>query len=451
MERLTIQLFDNTGKLVAELPVTDEVSHFYNEGVRLAYEGKMEKSINSFQQAITLEPRFTDAHYNLAVSYYALGRIEEAKTEYELVLDHRPQDVDALNNLGTIFAINGDLERAKELFTKALEFDEEFALTHRNLAAYYQTIGDTVKTEYHFHKAKELDNKVFDREPGPPKIKNPQRQESFLSLLTKNPKGTTALMSLANSADEAQLIVELIEDQNVEMLMNWFCTKEDRQEKLVAIASELDDASDLVMSLLSAGTTYVALKPEGQAQTAGFIDPGRIDPKERKNIRQNYELVFAKPIDPDGALHSNHLYLAARCVSVAKKVSPQLVTIIMDRFLIEFELEIAPPERAIRTIGEMGNIAIDPLMEFIKDSQRDTFSREDAALALGAVGSDNVIKSLGEWLDEVETEDAAMPLYALGITKNPKAIPIIQSWMQNKQTHPKMWVAQEALAKLKRS
>ena len=90
-------------------------------------------------------------------------------------------------------------------------------------------------------------------------------------------------------------------------------------------------------------------------------------------------------------------------------------------------------------------------MEFIKDSQRDTFSREDAALALGAVGSDNVIKSLGEWLDEVETEDAAMPLYALGITKNPKAIPIIQSWMQNKQTHPKMWVAQEALAKLKRS
>ena len=273
----------------------------------------------------------------------------------------------------------------------------------------------------------------------------------FIDWLVRNPKGSTAMIGLASDAEESRIVVELIESQNVETLMNWICVKEERQEKLVAMASEIDDASDLVTNLLSAGTTYVALKSKGQVQTADFIDPSEVDPRERKNIRQNYELIFAKQIDPNGALHSNHLYVAARCVGVAKKVDPQLVSIIMDRFLIEFELEIAPPERAIRTIGEMGNIAIDPLMEFIKDSQRDTFSREDAALALGAVGSDNVIKSLGEWLDEVETEDAAMPLYALGITKNPKAIPIIQLWMQNNQTHPKMWVAQEALAKLKRS
>lgn len=274
-------------------------------------------------------------------------------------------------------------------------------------------------------------------------------QESFIDWLTRKPNGQAAMMGLADNAQESAFIVDVLSERNEELLINWICTKEARQEKLVAMAAEIDDASDLIRILLSAGTTYVALIPKDRGQQDSLIDPGSIRFEDRKNIRQNYELFFAKQIDPDGALHSNHLYVAARCLSVAKKVDTQWRNLIFDRLLIEFDLEVAPPEKAIGAFAQMANMAIEPLMNFIKDSSRDTFSREDAALALGAIGNDTVVHSLGDWLKNIESRDSAIPLYALGRTNNKKAIPLIEAWVKNNQGHEKIWVAQEALAKLK--
>ena len=142
----------------------------WHEAQRCLHGDRPEKAVTYLQRAVELDPKFTDAHYNLAVLYYQLGQLEAACREYEVILTLQPQDVDVLNNLGTIKASRGSLEEAKEMFDKALAIDAEFALTHRNLAAYYQRKGEIEKTAEHARRAKELDSKVFEREPGPPKL-----------------------------------------------------------------------------------------------------------------------------------------------------------------------------------------------------------------------------------------------------------------------------------------
>ena len=142
----------------------------YNAGVEHVKAGRLMDALSLFKKAVDLDPEFRDAHYNLGVTYYALGRLDDAKHEYEVVVKLRPNDVDALNNLGTILALSSKLDLAKELFDRALNFDPDFALTYRNLAAYYKTIGDEEKMAEYAAKAIELDRKVFEKEPGEPRI-----------------------------------------------------------------------------------------------------------------------------------------------------------------------------------------------------------------------------------------------------------------------------------------
>ena len=171
-ERLVMKIFDKSGREIAEIPITNPAAEEYNERIDLINKGKLQQAIISFKRAVEIEPRFIDAHYNLAVTYYALSRNEEARREYEIVLGFRPNDVDALNNLGVILYLKGEHGQAKQLFDKALAIDSEYALTHRNLAAYYKMKGDITKTAEHVRRAIEIDKQVFDREPGPPRLKS---------------------------------------------------------------------------------------------------------------------------------------------------------------------------------------------------------------------------------------------------------------------------------------
>ncbi len=169
-EKTVMKLFDASGRQIAEIPLSHRAVEVYNKGVDFSKQCDTERAIALFKEAIRMEPRCIDAHYNLAVTYYACKQMVSARKEYEKVLELRPQDVDALNNLGAIIALGGELEQAKKLFDKALNFDPNFALTHRNLAAYYKAKGDITKIAEHVKKAIELDAGVFDREPGPPRI-----------------------------------------------------------------------------------------------------------------------------------------------------------------------------------------------------------------------------------------------------------------------------------------
>lgn len=151
---------------------------------------------------------------------------------------------------------------------------------------------------------------------------------------------------------------------------------------------------------------------------------------------------------PLGKLHSEHLYLAARCIGCAKVVGEKMVNLVINHLLSEFDLEITFPQAAIAVFGDIGERAIATLMEYLKDRRKETFSREDAALALGAIGTDRVVEELTIYLNEADYDDKAMSLYALGKTRNPKARQPILNFLRSYPNHPKTWVAKNALEKI---
>jgi len=61
-------------------------------GVVLTAQGRTEEAIDQFITAIRINPRYVEAHINLAIAYYELGYTEQAKAHYQQVLEYDPDN-----------------------------------------------------------------------------------------------------------------------------------------------------------------------------------------------------------------------------------------------------------------------------------------------------------------------------------------------------------------------
>lgn len=209
---------------------------------------------------------------------------------------------------------------------------------------------------------------------------------------------------------------------------------------VLELISELDDGSDVVANILSGGRIKIAQPGE---EVVGVVGTWTTDNSDVKTAN----LIAA--IGDNGGVFTEHFYFAAECAGKAKIIDQKLVQLIITALLHEFDLELAPPQRAIQAFGHLGDRAVPFLMNYIKNRSRETFSREDAALSLGKIGTNLVVEELTEWLNDCESGDEAMPIYALGFTRNVKAISVVENWISANPTHGKMWVATDALSRLK--
>jgi len=82
-----------------------------------------ESAISNFQKAVELEPRFTDAHVNLATAYYLWGLKEKALATYEKALKSNPDSTTILFNLGMLCYLEKDLKSAKSKWNEVLKID----------------------------------------------------------------------------------------------------------------------------------------------------------------------------------------------------------------------------------------------------------------------------------------------------------------------------------------
>lgn len=264
---------------------------------------------------------------------------------------------------------------------------------------------------------------------------------------------TTLVMEANLNPNLAPKLADHLEIEDYGGLTRTLISSGSNPELIVKISNELDNATLVVDALLAGCVICVALEPKdpnirGNIPGTNLVDPYTIELEHRGEIRDKYNLVFSRPIPPKGELHSDHLYWAGLCIGAAGFVDKKLVDEVVGRLLLEFDLEAHPPYRAIETFAAMGEIGVQPLLNYVKDQTKDTFSREDAAIALGTIGTDAVVAEVGSWLDEISIEDAAMPLYTLGNTKNIGAKSVIEDWMGRNKSHSKYRVAEEALARL---
>jgi len=140
-------------------------------------------------------------------------------------------------------------------------------------------------------------------------------------------------------------------------------------------------------------------------------------------------------------------YKAAALVGSAAYVDKGTVEWIVDLLLLEFDVERWHPRGAIAALTAMGNATIEHLLPYMLDPLQDTFSREDAAIALGRIGTRQVVEALAKAGAEASSRNVKMVVYALGHTGNPRTIKALRDLAPKVSTLSE-WVLRNALTSL---
>ena len=61
-----------------------------------------ERSVEAFGKAIQIKQDFSEAYFNLGVSYVGLGKYKEAREALEKVIQMKPDSADAYESLGAV-------------------------------------------------------------------------------------------------------------------------------------------------------------------------------------------------------------------------------------------------------------------------------------------------------------------------------------------------------------
>ena len=104
--------------------------------------GQTDEAIRHLRQAIEIDPKYADARYNLGSALLQLGRPDEAILQLQIALQIKPSDADSHYNLGTAFLQIGRREEAIVNLEKALERKPEDPEVLNNLAWMLATSAD---------------------------------------------------------------------------------------------------------------------------------------------------------------------------------------------------------------------------------------------------------------------------------------------------------------------
>ena len=115
--------------------------------------GELEGAAKMFEIAVSINPKYAEAHFNLGVMSQDLGRLEPAIDSYKMAISISPNYSDAYNNLGNIFLELGQYEAAIENFEWALAYQHDFAEAHNNLGDALNRYGRTEAAIDSFKKA----------------------------------------------------------------------------------------------------------------------------------------------------------------------------------------------------------------------------------------------------------------------------------------------------------
>lgn len=96
---LTLVAF-NAGMPVFAEELSEEdiqaANNAYKTGVSLVQSRAYDSAIEAFQQAISINPKMTDAYYNIAAIYISQGKVDDAYEVYMKILAINPRDYDVI-------------------------------------------------------------------------------------------------------------------------------------------------------------------------------------------------------------------------------------------------------------------------------------------------------------------------------------------------------------------
>jgi len=99
----------------------------YDEAGKLFDQEKFNDAVELYTKAIEIDPEYSSAYFNRALTYTELGEYEKALRDIDIVLKFEPNAFDAYYLMGRIAELQHDYEGAKEWFEKALSINPNYA------------------------------------------------------------------------------------------------------------------------------------------------------------------------------------------------------------------------------------------------------------------------------------------------------------------------------------
>jgi len=120
----------------------DLATAFYNRGNAYSTKGDNDRAIRDYDEAIRLNPKFSDAFYNRGNVVLDKGDNDRAIRDYDEAIRLNPKFSDAFYNRGRAYDTKGDYDRAIPEYDEAVRVNPEFAEAFINRGNMYREKGD---------------------------------------------------------------------------------------------------------------------------------------------------------------------------------------------------------------------------------------------------------------------------------------------------------------------
>jgi protein O-GlcNAc transferase len=120
----------------------DYADVYNNMGITLRDKGDSELAIGCYKQAIKIRPDYADAYHNMGVSLRDIGDVESAIDCYKQAIQIRPDHADAYNSLGISLRDKGDVESAIDCYKQAINIKPDYADAYNNMGISMHDKGD---------------------------------------------------------------------------------------------------------------------------------------------------------------------------------------------------------------------------------------------------------------------------------------------------------------------
>jgi len=144
----------------------DESAALFKKGVEHHNRGRYKKAIKMYEETLRTYGLDKKVLVLLGNAYYMTKNYEKARESYDAALSLDPNYSMAHFNLGIFYEERGELERAEKAYKRAIELEPEFAMAHSNLADVYRAQGRIEDAVLHYKKALELDPELEDAVKG---------------------------------------------------------------------------------------------------------------------------------------------------------------------------------------------------------------------------------------------------------------------------------------------
>jgi len=152
-EKRYAQAMDLIGRAIE---ISPQAVYFDNLGSTLRGWGKFEAAVESYRQAIALNPGSFRAHNNLGNTLHQMRLPAAAAAHFKAAVELNPAYAEAQSNLGNVLRELGQLDDAEAHCRRALALDPTFGAAHNNLGNALKLKGNLSEAQRCYETALKL-------------------------------------------------------------------------------------------------------------------------------------------------------------------------------------------------------------------------------------------------------------------------------------------------------